>query len=125
MTEVRSYAGAGIVLVGTIVLALWPFLDGADRLGIVTAAAVAYPVQILAFLLLVRHRHEMKRFLVVWIGGTALRMALVGAVALLVIRGGGPPPLSTLLALAGFFFVLLLLEPFFFRRTPSVRAAGA
>jgi hypothetical protein len=76
---------------------------------------VAFPVQILAFFLLVRYLGREKGFLLVWLGGTVVRMGVVLVAALLLTQVGELPPAPTLLGLAGFFFVLLLLEPLFLR----------
>ena len=79
------------------------------------AALVAYPVQMLAFFLLIRFWGDTKRFLLIWVGGTVVRMAVVLAAALILTRVEGLPLAPTLLGLAGFFFGLLLLEPLFLR----------
>jgi hypothetical protein len=79
------------------------------------AALVAYPIQMLAFFLLVRFWGDRKRFLLVWLGGTVGRMGVVLVAALALTRVEGLAPAPTLLGLAGFFFGLLLLEPLFLR----------
>jgi hypothetical protein len=79
------------------------------------AALVAYPIQMLAFFLLVRYWEDRKRFLFFWVGGTAVRMGVILLAALALTRFDGLPPAPTLLGLAGFFFGLLLLEPLFLR----------
>lgn len=94
---------------------LWPWVDPSARRGLLLAALVAYPVQVCAFALLVRWRDRMNRFLAAWVGGTLVRMGLILAVALVLLRVPDTEPLATLLSLAGFLFGLLLLEPFFFR----------
>ena len=105
------------------VLALWPILDPADRQGVLVAAAIALPVQILAFSALVRLRGRLNGFLAVWAGGTLLRMFVVGVAAFLAIRSGSDGAIAMLLALAGFFFGLLLLEPVYFRLEPPKAAS--
>jgi hypothetical protein len=67
----------------------------------------------IAFFLLVRFWGEGRRFLLVWVGGTVVRMGVILLAALWVSRNEALPPAPTLLALAGFFFGLLLLEPLF------------
>ena len=109
------YGSAAVALIGLLTLALWPFLEPASRLGVLTAAAVAVPVQIAAFAVLVHYRGEVKGFLAAWAGGVALRAAVLLVVAVLVIRSGTQAAVPTLLALAGFFFALLLLEPVYFK----------
>jgi len=81
----------------------------------VTAALLAYPIQMLAFSMLIRYWGEGNRFLLVWVGGTIVRMGVIFLAALAVWRSESLPPAPTLLALAGFFFGLLLLEPLFLR----------
>ncbi len=79
------------------------------------AALVAYPIQLVAFILLVRFWSDGKRFLMVWVGGTVVRMGVILLAALIVSQSEALPVATTLLALAGFFFGLLLLEPLFLR----------
>ena len=117
-TSVR-YAITGTAAIATIVAGLWPFLEPAGRSGILAAAAVALPVQIIAFWALNRFRSELNGFLAAWIGGTLVRMAVIATVAVVVIRSGTEGAGPMLLALAGFFFGLLLLEPVYFRIGPS------
>jgi hypothetical protein len=105
----------GSLSLGSIVLVLWYFLDPAGRRGVMTAAAIALPVQVIAFAALVRFRTRFSRFLVVWAGGTLVRMAVVVGVAYVVLRSHAEGAVAMLLALAGFFFLLLLLEPLYFR----------
>ncbi len=115
MTSSLRYATVGTSVVGLAVLLSWPFLDPVGRRGVVTAALVALPVQIVSFALLRRYRGELKRFLAAWVGGTLIRMLVIGAVAFFVIRSGAEGAVPMLLALASFFFGLLLLEPIYFR----------
>ncbi|MCG6956235.1 MAG: hypothetical protein LJF04_09610 [Gemmatimonadetes bacterium] len=113
------YAVTGSVALGAIILALWAFLDPAGRRGILLAAAIALPVQVAAFAVLVLCRTRYRRFLAVWAGGTLVRMAIVIAVAVLLVRSHVVGAVATLLALAGFFFLLLLLEPLYLRLEPA------
>jgi len=115
LTQFFRYGGVALLLLLLVNAGLWPWLSGPSRAGILLAALVAYPVQMLAFFLLVRFWRDRKRFLLVWIGGTVARMGIILAAALVLTRWGGPPPAPTLLGLAGFFFGLLLLEPLFLR----------
>lgn len=119
MSASLKYAATGVGVVATIVLGLWPFLDTAGRSGVLIAAAVAVPVQVLAFAALIRFRDRMNGFLAAWLGGTVLRMSVIAVVAVVVIRSGMEGAVPMLLALAGFFFGLLLLEPVYFRIEPS------
>ncbi len=115
MSSVGRYGATGLLLLVVVVAALWPFLDAGGRYGVALAAAVAYPIQVLAFWLLIRDREKMNRFLAVWAGSTLVRMGVIVVTALLVMRIDAIAPVPTLLALGGFFFGLLLLEPAFFR----------
>ena len=114
-----KYAATGVSIVALAVLALWPFLDPSGRKGVLVAAAIAVPIQVIAFAALVRFRGRLKGFLTVWVGGTALRMVVVGTVSFFAIRSGAEGAMPMLLALAGFFFGLLLLEPVYFRLGPN------
>ena len=68
----------------------------------------------------------LKRFLIVWVGGTLARMLAIAGVAFVVLRSGTDGVVPTLLALATFFFGLLLLEPVYFKAgEPRPAAAGA
>ena len=98
-----------------LVAGSWPWVSPPARWGIVLAAMVAYPVQMVAFFLLIRFWEDRKKFLLVWVGGTLVRMVVILAAALVVAQTGLVPPAPTLIALAGFFFGLLLLEPLFLR----------
>ena len=119
MTPSAKYAVLGAVAVSAIVAGLWPFLDASARSGVLLAAAVALPVQIVAFWTIQRFRGELNGFLAAWVGGTLVRMAVVGVVAVALIRSGSDGAVAMLLALAGFFFGLLLLEPVCFRIEPA------
>ena len=79
------------------------------------AALIAYPIQMVAFFMLIRFWGEGNRFLLVWVGGTVVRMGVLLVVALVVSLTETLPPAPTLLGLAGFFFGLLLLELLFLR----------
>jgi len=110
-----KYGGAGVLLVGAITGALWPFLGDPARWGVLTAALVALPVQLVAFSVLLRYRGRTQGFMLAWASGMALRATAVVVTAVVVVRSGTPSAISLLLALAGFFFALLLLEPLYFK----------
>jgi hypothetical protein len=118
------YGAAAVTLITLATLLLWPFLQPAGRSGVLLAAAVALPIQIGSFALLLRFRGEVRRFLTVWVGGTLLPMLAIGAVAFLVLRSGTDGVVATLFALASFFFALLLIEPMYFRDAVRADAAG-
>ena len=113
MTPIVRYALACAGVVGTAVLVAAVTLDGPGVVGVLAAAGVALPVQIGAFAALTRVRVGTNAFLAAWVGGTAIRMAVVGLAGWALVSSPRFPPLSTLLGLAGFFFVMLLMEPRF------------
>ena len=115
MTQVYRYGGVAFLALLLVNAGLWPWLSPSARTGLLVAALVAYPIQMMAFFLLVRFWNEGKRFLLVWVGGTVVRMLVILVAALALTRKDGLPPAPTLLGLAGFFFGLLLLEPLFLR----------
>jgi hypothetical protein len=114
-----KYGAAGALLLGVITLMLWPFLGGPARSGVLIAALIALPVQLVAFAVLARHRGRGEGFMAAWAGGMALRAAAVVVTALVAVRTGTPSAVALLLALAGFLFALLLLEPLYFRSEPK------
>jgi hypothetical protein len=114
LKAVVRYALVGALFVAVVVAGVWPWLDAGGRTGLLVAAGVAYPAQLLGFGLLVRYRGRVKAFLAVWAGGTVVRLGLVLAMGLVLFRVSWIAPAPTLLGLAGLFFGLLLLEPLFF-----------
>jgi len=115
VTQFLRYGGVALAFVLVVIAGCWLWLSPEGRTGILVAAGVAYPIQMLAFFLLVRFFEDRKRFLLVWVGGTVVRMGVILGAALVLTRADGLPPAPTLLGLAGFFFGLLLLEPLFLR----------
>lgn len=115
MTSSLKYAAVGTGVVALAVLLFWPFLSPVGRQGVVLAALVALPVQFASYAVLIRYRGKLNGFLAAWVGGTLLRMVVVGAAAWFVIRSSTELAVPMLLALASFFFGLLLLEPMYFR----------
>jgi hypothetical protein len=115
MTRNYAMTGTGLVLLASVLA--WPFAGASTRLGIVLAALVSLPIQIVSYALLDRYRDEVNGFLAAWVGGTLVRLVTLGVVAGGVIWSGHDAGLAMLFALASFFFVLLLLEPVYFRRS--------
>ena len=115
MNQIVRYGGVALAAILILVAGSWPWVSPPARTGILLAAMVAYPVQMVAFFLLIRYWEDRKKFLLVWVGGTFVRMVVILAAALVVAQTGRVPPAPTLIALAGFFFGLLLLEPLFLR----------
>ena len=113
MTPIVRYTLACAGVVGAAVLVAVVTLDGSGLAGVLAAAAVALPVQIGAFAALTRVRVGTNAFLAAWVGGTAVRMVVVGLTGWALVASPRFPPLPTLLGLAGFFFVMLLMEPRF------------
>ncbi len=119
MRSLTGYGTAAVVLVGTATALSWPFLGTAGRQGLLAAGGIALAVQLPAFGLLLRFRFDPRKFLLVWGGGTVVRLGLVLVAGFVVGRTTRLAPAPTLLGLAGFLFALLLLEAFFLR--PAAR----
>ena len=115
MSDLGRYALTAFLVVGLGGAALSVFLDDAGRRGILLAALIAYPVQVIAFGLLLRARGEPTRFMVWWGAGIALRVAVVVGVGFALSTLASVDPAALLLSLVGFFFVLLLIEPAFLK----------
>ena len=111
MSTSLKYAAAGVCAIALVIAGLWPFLDVAARNGVLVAAAIALPIQVAAFAVLIRYLGELNGFLAAWVGGMMIRMLVVAVVAVAAIRTGTEGAVPMLLALVGFFFGLLLLEP--------------
>lgn len=115
MREWLRYGLWGLILVGLGVAVPWAWLGPEARRGLLIGASVAFPIQWVAFGLLLKFRQKANAFLAVWAGGTLVRMGTVLAAGFLLLRVESADPTALLLALAGFFFGMLLLEPFFLR----------
>ncbi len=101
---------------------LFPSEDA--RGGLVVAVAVALPLQLAAFGLLLTPRPGSMGLLGVWAASAMARFLAVGAVAFWVITTERVDPTTTLLALAGLLFILLLLEPWALGAMNSDRPNG-
>jgi len=112
LSRTLGYAASCFALAASGVVASWPFLEATGRAGVVAAALVSLPLQIGAFAALRANWRNGARFLMVWIGGTVLRLVAVCTVVALVLFSELPPA-PTLLALVAFFFGMLLIEPLF------------
>ena len=115
ISGLARYALGALLIVGLGAVALSAFLDDAGRRGILLAALIAYPVQVMAFGLLLRARGEPTRFMVWWGAGIALRVVVVIAVGFASTMLVSVEPAALVLSLVGFFFVLLLIEPAFLK----------
>jgi hypothetical protein len=126
VSRTLRYAAACGALVAVVAGLAAVMLDAGGVRGVLAAGAVALPVQVAAFAVLARARLGTNGFLLAWVGGTLVRLVVVGCAGWMLI---GLPrlrlaPLPTLLGLAGFFFVMLMLEPAFLGlgRTRATRA---
>lgn len=115
MRALLRYALAGLLMIAIAVAVLFPFLQEEGRRGVLLAAGVAYPVQVVAFGLLLRARGEPSRFFVWWGVGVAVRIGVVIIAGLVALRIESLGAEALLLSLAGFFFGLLLIEPVFLK----------
>ena len=100
MKALGLYSAAGMGVVVLVTAGAWTFLGDAGRESMLTAALIAWPLQVGFFALLKRAQGEPGRFLMWWAAGILGRMAVVVADVLI-------------MSLAGFLFALLLLEPLF------------
>lgn len=110
-----AYAAAGLVatsLVAVVVIAVSP---APHTRAIVTAAVIAYVLQLAAFAALLAVREKNHLFLAGWLGGMLLRFGAVGALLYWSTRTATLPAMPLVLSLVGFVFMLLLLEPVFLR----------
>ena len=102
MKRTLRYAAAygGVVIVASVGAAL--VLDPPGLAGVLAAAAVALPVQIAAFAVLTWAQVDSNRFLAAWVGGTLVRLVVVGVAGWVLVALLRLPPLPILLGLAGF-----------------------
>ena len=115
MNAVVRYALISLLVVGIGSAALLALMDDVGRTGVLLAAGIAVPVQVLAFGLLQGARGDVTRFFVWWGAGIALRVLVVVVVGVLSSGLERGARASLVLSLVGFFFVLLLLEPVFLK----------
>lgn len=120
MKALPRYTVVSSVIVLLIVGGAAPFVDDAGRLGLAAAGAVALPLQVGLFALLVRNQYDPSRFMTFWGLGVLGRMAVVASVGVLVRSFETFDPTVTMLATVGLLFIFLLLEPVFLRRDERV-----
>ena len=113
MSRTLRYAAACVALVIVVAGLAAVLLDRRGVIGVLAAAAVALPIQVASFAVLAAARVGTNRFLLAWVGGTLVRLLVVGLGGWALVALGRLAPVPTLLGLAGFFFVMLLLEPAF------------
>jgi hypothetical protein len=109
-----TYAGAGLVLVVLITIVAVSFQTGAARRAVVAGAAIAYGVQLIAFVALLAVREKQHLFMAGWLGGMLLRFGVLG-LCLFAMNSTALPIMPLALSLVGVMFVLLMLEPVFLR----------
>ncbi|HIF06283.1 MAG TPA: hypothetical protein EYQ64_04845 [Gemmatimonadetes bacterium] len=115
MRALGRYALTGLLMIAAAIAALFPFLEDDGRMGVLIAAGIAFPVQVVAFGLLLRARGEPSRFFVWWGVGVLVRIGVVIIVGIVALRIESLAAEALLLSLAGFFFGLLLIEPVFLK----------
>ena len=123
MKALGHYSIAASLTVLIVTGALWSFLEPAGRSSLLVAAAIALPVQLGAFALVVRAVGDSTQFLLRWGLGVFARMGVVAVLGLLLHRFESLEPTVLLLSVCGFLFTLLLLEPVFFRNDGSTQFA--
>jgi len=107
------YASACAAVVAVGVTGAAAVLDRAAVNGVLAAGVVALPIQVAGFALMVRAPAGSNAFLAAWVGGTLVRLLVVGVTGVGLVALPDLPPAPTLLGLVAFFFVMLLMEPLF------------
>ncbi|MEX0855936.1 MAG: hypothetical protein WD056_00050 [Gemmatimonadota bacterium] len=118
------YAGVSVIVVGGVLAVGWPLLNGDGRRGLLIAVCIALVVQWGSFAGLAALRPGSGGYLALWVGGTLVRLAVIGAAGFTIAAMEGIDLVVALLALAGLFFVLLLLEPWALRDRADRRTNG-
>jgi hypothetical protein len=125
VTRLLLYAGLALGVCAGVLGGGWVLFPAEEaRRGLVVAVAVALPLQLAAFGLLLTREPGSLGLLGVWAASALVRFAAVGGVALWVTTTEGVDPMITLLALAGLLFILLLLEPWALGAMNSDRRNG-
>jgi hypothetical protein len=115
MTAWLRYAGLSGVILVFLALVVVLAVSGADARSVWLAAAVAWPVQLVAFAVLLGSRRRQVGFVAGWGGGMALRFLALAGMAIWVTVSDAHHPESALLSLIGFVMVLVLIEPLFLK----------
>jgi hypothetical protein len=111
--RILRYAGACAAVVAVGVMGAAVLLDRPAMIGVLAAGAVALPIQVAGFALMARAPVGSNAFLAAWVGGTLVRLLVVGVSGVGLVALPDLPPAPTLLGLVTFFFVMLLMEPVF------------
>ena len=114
MKVLGRYTLSAILIIAAVVGVLWPLVGSGGHVSLLAAAAVALPVQLAAFAVLVRSRSNPNSFLFWWAAGVLARMGVVVLLGLSLSALEWLNPSVFLLTVCGLFFILLLLEPVFF-----------
>jgi CDP-diglyceride synthetase len=123
MKALGHYSIIALLILVVLVGVLWPFFDAAGRSSLLVAAAIALPIQVGAFALIVPAFGHGTKFLLRWGLGMLGRMGVVAAIGLSLHRFEDLDPSVLLLGVCGFLFTLLMLEPMFFRSQGSTEFA--
>ena len=114
MSTGRAAAIFSAVTVAVVLIGGWVMTrvyPGADaQRAIVTSAAIAIVVQLVAFLI-ARRAAARSSVIAGWGIGALLRMAILAVYALVVVQALGLLAMPALISLAVFFFVSTLVEP--------------
>ena len=116
-----AYAAVGgaVTLVGAVLGSL--LVSDTSVSAVWFAAALAYPMQLAAFAVLLAVRGRTDLFMLGWLGGLVFRFVTLFVVAWWLSRSPVFPREAALLSLVAFVFVLLMLEPLFLRRGLQTR----
>ena len=108
------FAAACTALIGALLALLVLVFPGDEvRRALITSAAVALVVQLVAFA--VARAMAQRNVIAGWGIGVALRFGALGVLALVAAPGLGLPLTASLLGLAVFLFVSTLIEPLFLK----------
>jgi hypothetical protein len=124
LNALKQYSLATLLIVALVYLMAGLFLDSTNREGVGIALLVSYPVQLLAFFLLIQSKKPGANFIVWWGAGMALRFTVVLIVALVAMQVDFSGREALLLTLVGSFFFLVLAEPKFLNPPDRVGASG-
>jgi len=124
LRSLKEYSIATLLIVLLIYFLSSFFLDSMNREGVGLALMVAYPVQLVAFFLLMQSRKPGANFIVWWGAGMGLRFMVVLAVAVVALEMDFTSKEALLLTLVGSFFFLVLMEPRFLNPPDRVGASG-
>lgn len=115
MKRALSFAAACAATLGAAwAIAVLVFAGAVSRRGLLIAAAVAFVVQMIAFVI-AREFARRQNVMAGWGIGIALRFLVLLAFGFFAVPAFGLPMASSLLGLAMFLFVSTLIEPLFLK----------